>query len=86
MPRIPRRPQPEATSTPRERIMASLGEPVPASVDAGGVRVGDPGPPAPAEPTNAEVREWARANGHDVSDSGPVPKAVREAYTAAHDL
>jgi hypothetical protein len=72
MPRIPRRPQPETTSTPLERIMASL-EPAPAAE-----------PVAPPGPTNAELREWARANGHDVSDSGPLPKAVREAYDAAH--
>jgi hypothetical protein len=30
-----------------------------------------------------EVREWARANGHDVSDRGRVPAAVLEAYDTA---
>lgn len=30
------------------------------------------------------VREWARANGHTVSDRGRVPAAVLEAYRAAH--
>ncbi|AUG29131.1 MULTISPECIES: Lsr2 family protein [Microbacterium] len=30
------------------------------------------------------VREWARANGHTVSERGRVPAAVLEAYTAAH--
>jgi Lsr2 protein len=73
MPRIPRVPQPETASTPLERIQASLGEPTPAVE-----------PVAVPEPTNAELREWARANSHDVSDSGPIPKAVREAYSAAH--
>ncbi|WP_428838670.1 histone-like nucleoid-structuring protein Lsr2 [Microbacterium testaceum] len=29
------------------------------------------------------VREWARANGHTVSDRGRVPAAVLEAYSAA---
>ncbi len=29
------------------------------------------------------VREWARANGHAVSDRGRVPGAVLEAYDAA---
>ena len=32
----------------------------------------------------AEVRGWARANGHTVSDRGRVPAAIREAYAAAH--
>ena len=31
-----------------------------------------------------EVREWARANGHKVSDRGRVPSEVVEAYRAAH--
>jgi hypothetical protein len=31
----------------------------------------------------SEVREWARANGHAVSDRGRVPAAVLEAYDAA---
>jgi hypothetical protein len=32
----------------------------------------------------AEIREWARANGHQVSDRGRVPARVVEAYDAAH--
>lgn len=31
----------------------------------------------------AAVREWARANGHPVSERGRVPAAVLEAYAAA---
>jgi hypothetical protein len=30
------------------------------------------------------IREWARENGHDVSDRGRVSGAIREAYDAAH--
>ncbi|MFV0426330.1 MAG: Lsr2 family protein [Beutenbergiaceae bacterium] len=30
------------------------------------------------------VREWARANGYQVSDRGRVSAEIREAYTAAH--
>lgn len=30
------------------------------------------------------VREWARANGHQVSDRGRVPASVQAAYDAAH--
>ena len=29
------------------------------------------------------IREWARANGHEVSDRGRVPAAVLEAYAAS---
>jgi hypothetical protein len=31
----------------------------------------------------AAVREWARANGHEVSDRGRLPKAVLDAYENA---
>ena len=41
-------------------------------------------PPAADEPSNAEVREWAQANGIEVNASGPIPKAVREAFDEAH--
>jgi nucleoid-associated protein Lsr2 len=35
-------------------------------------------------PSPAEVREWARAEGREVSDRGRVPADVRAAYDAAH--
>lgn len=31
-----------------------------------------------------DVREWARKNGHEVSDRGRVSAAVQEAYDKAH--
>ena len=31
----------------------------------------------------AKIREWARANGHQVSDRGRISAAVQEAYHAA---
>lgn len=31
-----------------------------------------------------KIREWAKANGHDVSDRGRIAAAVRDAYDAAH--
>ena len=34
------------------------------------------------EETHA-MREWARQNGHQVSDRGRIPKSVIEAYQAA---
>lgn len=33
--------------------------------------------------TAREVREWAKANGHDVSERGRLSAEVREAFTAA---
>ena len=32
----------------------------------------------------AEVREWARANGHEVNERGRISAAVMKAYEAAH--
>lgn len=32
----------------------------------------------------AAIREWAKANGHTVSERGRVPASVLEAYDAAH--
>ncbi|HEY5788698.1 MAG TPA: Lsr2 family protein [Microlunatus sp.] len=37
-----------------------------------------------AAPAAANVREWARLNGYEVSDRGRVPGAARAAYNAAH--
>lgn len=37
-----------------------------------------------AGPSAKEIREWARANGHDVPDRGRVSAEVREAFDAAH--
>ena len=35
-------------------------------------------------PSAADIRAWARENGHDVPDRGRVSAEVREAYAAAH--
>lgn len=32
----------------------------------------------------AAIRQWARANGHTVSDRGRIPNDVQTAYKAAH--
>lgn len=32
----------------------------------------------------AKIREWAKANGHEVSSRGRISQAVRNAYDAAH--
>ncbi|WIB65964.1 Lsr2 family protein [Curtobacterium sp. MCBD17_040] len=43
---------------------------------------------SPPKRGNAEelgkIREWAAANGHDVSSRGRISQAVRDAYDAAH--
>ena len=31
-----------------------------------------------------KIREWARENGHEVSDRGRISAPIREAYYAAH--
>jgi len=40
-------------------------------------------PLPPREPSTAELRTWARANGYDVSDRGRVPAEVRRAHARA---
>jgi hypothetical protein len=37
-----------------------------------------------ADPELTVIREWAKANGHEVADRGRIPKPVREAFRAAH--
>ncbi|MFD4900107.1 histone-like nucleoid-structuring protein Lsr2 [Streptomyces sp. NPDC058411] len=43
-------------------------------------------PQAPARPPvdSETIREWARANGHQVSAGGRIPAAIREAWENAH--
>ena len=36
------------------------------------------------EPNPADVRAWARENGHEVSSRGRIPAEVLQAYAAAH--
>jgi hypothetical protein len=36
------------------------------------------------EPTNGEIRAWARENGHIVADRGRIPASVMAAHAAAH--
>ena len=33
---------------------------------------------------NQAIREWAKKNGHDVSDRGRIPSGVVEAFNASH--
>lgn len=46
-------------------------------------RVGE----APARTDRAQtqaIRDWARVNGHEISERGRIPKAVVEAFEAVH--
>lgn len=38
----------------------------------------------PSASDTAKIREWARRNGHTVSDRGRIPSSVREAYELAN--
>lgn len=33
--------------------------------------------------SGAEVRQWARSNGYQVNERGPIPATLRDAYLAA---
>jgi hypothetical protein len=37
-----------------------------------------------AGPTTAQIREWARSNGYEVSDRGRISAEIRAAYEGAH--
>ncbi len=50
---------------------------------SGGGRRGRARPADTAGPTAAELREWARENGYEVSERGRVSAEIREAYDAA---
>jgi hypothetical protein len=39
--------------------------------------------PGAVSGTTADIREWARANGYEVSDRGRIPADIRAAYEAA---
>lgn len=41
-------------------------------------------PPATPQPTHAEIRAWARAQGHDVPATGRVSRHYIDLYNHAH--
>ena len=41
---------------------------------------------AAGKASNADIREWARANGHDIKERGRVPAALLAEYHAATSL
>ena len=41
-----------------------------------------PGSTSPKRTDLAEIREWAKANGHEVSDRGRISQAIQDAFDA----
>lgn len=42
------------------------------------------GRPGASRKESGEIRDWAKRNGHEVSERGRIPAGVIEAYRAAH--
>jgi nucleoid-associated protein Lsr2 len=49
-----------------------------------GARRGVPSRTAGSRDENRLIREWALANGHQISERGRIPQSVTDAYRAAH--
>jgi Lsr2 len=47
-------------------------------------RRGVPSRTASSRDENRLIREWAQANGHQISERGRIPQSVTDAYRAAH--
>ncbi|GAA0570252.1 Lsr2 family protein [Paractinoplanes ferrugineus] len=47
-------------------------------------RRGLPGRTASSRDENRSIREWAQANGHQISERGRIPQSVTDAYRLAH--
>lgn len=66
-----------------QQLREQLGEWASKSRRVGGRR--NAGTRRAGSPSDAgKIREWARENGHEVSERGRVSKEIREAYNAAH--
>jgi hypothetical protein len=69
----------------RHQLASALGEYIGAArFERGGARRARAAKPAPSLKAGlGDVRDWARANGYEVSNRGRLPAAVRDAYQAA---
>lgn len=67
----------------RQRLREALGEFIESAVKVGGSRASRSTATTASTVDLADVREWARANGYEVSDRGRIPKHVMEAYEEA---
>lgn len=74
----------------RDKLAAALAPYIEAGRSVGGRRrtakpsTAGRGPARPDRAQTQAIREWARANGHDVSDRGRISEEVRAAFQAAH--
>ena len=68
----------------RDAMATWVGHGRPSSGRRGGVRRRPSSRPTGRRTDLTEVREWARKNGHTVSDRGRVSAVVQEAYDKAH--
>ncbi|WP_018685074.1 histone-like nucleoid-structuring protein Lsr2 [Actinokineospora enzanensis] len=77
----------DLTETNAERLRADLADFVAAARRTGG-RIKRSAPARQSEARSKEqtkaIREWARRNGHDISERGRIPSAVVEAFETAH--
>ncbi|PPK66393.1 Lsr2 family protein [Actinokineospora auranticolor] len=79
----------DLTETNAQRLRDELADFVAAARRTGG-RIKRPVLPAGARPEGRSkeqtkaIRDWARRNGHDISERGRIPSAVVEAFEAAH--
>ena len=72
-----------------DKFRESISDYVAAARKVSGRRTGTTGAPKAAPKRGnseelAKIREWANANGHEVSSRGRISQAVRDAYEAAH--
>lgn len=70
----------------REALAPYLGHArkVPSSARRASGRKSTPAAAATGGASAADVRIWARENGHSVPDRGRIPADIREAYDTAH--
>ncbi|SDD66198.1 histone-like nucleoid-structuring protein Lsr2 [Actinokineospora iranica] len=74
-----------------ERLREELAEFIAAARRTGGRIKRATGPSSAKQPGEGRskeqtkaIRDWARQNGHDISERGRIPSAVVEAFEAAH--
>lgn len=77
----PEPPEPRPREAPKSPIQQAGGWALPTDVPAPEpVAESEPPEPEEDEPSNAEVRAWAKEQGIDVADRGKIPADVLEQY------
>lgn len=67
----------------RQRLREALGEFIESAVKVSGARASRSSADSGPSVDLTAVREWARANGYEVSDRGRIPNKILEAYEEA---